>query len=57
VRDGPQNTAHVLQGITRMLAGADITPLLPQVMVPTLVIAPSRSPLTSLTDQITIRQT
>ena len=38
-----------------MLAGADITPLLSQVRVPTLVIAPSRSPLTSLADQITIR--
>jgi hypothetical protein len=38
-----------------MLAGADIAPLLPQVKVPTLVIAPSRSPLTSLSDQLTIR--
>jgi pimeloyl-ACP methyl ester carboxylesterase len=38
-----------------MLAGADITRLLSHVRVPTLVIAPSRSPLTSLADQITIR--
>jgi pimeloyl-ACP methyl ester carboxylesterase len=55
VREWSKTPTHVLQGITRMLAGADITPLLPQVRVPTLVIAPSRSPLTSLADQITIR--
>ena len=55
VREWSKTPTHVLQGITRMLAGADITPLLSQVRVPTLVIAPSRSPLTSLADQITIR--
>ena len=55
VREWSKTPTHVLQGITRMLAGADITRLLPQVRVPTLVIAPSRSPLTSLTDQITVR--
>jgi hypothetical protein len=55
VREWSKTPTHVLQGITRMLAGADITPLLSQVRVPTLVIAPSRSPLTSLTDQITVR--
>jgi hypothetical protein len=38
-----------------MLAGADIAPLLPQVKMPTPVIAPSRCPLTSLTDQLMIR--
>ena len=30
---------HVLQGITRTLDGADTSPLLPQVEVPTLVLA------------------
>jgi pimeloyl-ACP methyl ester carboxylesterase len=55
VREWSKIPTHVLQGITRMLGSADITPLLPQVKVPTLVIAPSRSPLTSLTDQLTIR--
>jgi pimeloyl-ACP methyl ester carboxylesterase len=46
---------HVLRGINRMLANADITSILPQVKVPTLVLAPSRSPLTPLSDQLTIR--
>src|SRR5208282_407707 len=47
--------AHVLQGITRTLDNADTAPLLPQVKVPTLILAPSRSPITPLTDQITMR--
>jgi len=46
---------HVLQGITHMLGGADTTPLLPQINVPTLILAPARSPITPLTDQITMR--
>jgi pimeloyl-ACP methyl ester carboxylesterase len=55
VREWSKTPTHVLQGISQMLLGADLTPLLPQVKVPTLVIAPSRSPLTSLADQLTIR--
>ncbi|MGO9263481.1 MAG: alpha/beta fold hydrolase [Candidatus Binataceae bacterium] len=47
--------AHVLQGVTRTLDGADTSPLLPQVKVPTLVLAPSRSPITWLSDQIKMR--
>jgi pimeloyl-ACP methyl ester carboxylesterase len=46
---------HVLQGITQTLDNADTAPLLPQVKVPTLILAPSRSPIASLTDQITMR--
>jgi pimeloyl-ACP methyl ester carboxylesterase len=37
------------------LDGADTSPLLPQVKVPTLVLAPSRSPITWLSDQIKMR--
>ena len=55
VSEWSKTPAHVLRGINRMLAKADITPLLPQVKVPTLVLAPSRSPLTPLNDQLTIR--
>jgi len=47
--------AHVLKGITRTLDGADTTPLLSQVKVPTLILAPSRSPITWLSDQIKMR--
>jgi pimeloyl-ACP methyl ester carboxylesterase len=46
---------HVLQGVTGTLDGADTSPLLPQVKVPTLILAPSRSPITSLSDQIKMR--
>lgn len=38
-----------------MLRGVDITPLLSQIKVPTLVLAPARSPITPLTDQLTLR--
>jgi pimeloyl-ACP methyl ester carboxylesterase len=47
--------AHVLQGVTRTLDGADTSPMLPQVKVPTLILAPSRSPITWLSDQIKMR--
>ena len=46
---------HVLQGITRTLDGADTMPMLPQIQAPTLVLAPARSPITSLSDQIAMR--
>ena len=46
---------HVLQGITRTLDGADTEPLLSQIKVPTLILAPSRSPITPLTDQVKMR--
>jgi pimeloyl-ACP methyl ester carboxylesterase len=46
---------HVLQGITRTLDGADTTPMLPQIQAPTLVLAPARSPITPLSDQIAMR--
>jgi pimeloyl-ACP methyl ester carboxylesterase len=46
---------HVLQGITATLDGADTAPILPQIKVPTLILAPSRSPITPLTDQLSMR--
>jgi pimeloyl-ACP methyl ester carboxylesterase len=46
---------HVLQGITRTLDGADTVPWLPRIKVPTLILAPSRSPITPLSDQLTMR--
>ena len=46
---------HVLQGITRTLDGADTAPLLPQVSVPTLILAPAHSPITPLADQLSMR--
>jgi pimeloyl-ACP methyl ester carboxylesterase len=44
-----------LQGIARTLDGADTAPLLSQIKVPTLILAPARSPITPLSDQISMR--
>jgi pimeloyl-ACP methyl ester carboxylesterase len=38
-----------------MVPSVDITSLLPQVKAPTLVLAPARSPITPLTEQVMIR--
>ncbi|MGE0824708.1 MAG: alpha/beta fold hydrolase [Candidatus Binatia bacterium] len=46
---------HVLQGLCRLVPSVNITPFLPQVKVPTLVLAPESSPLTPLTEQVMIR--
>ena len=48
---------HVLQGLARLAAVVDVAPLLPQVKVPTLILAPGNSPITSLGEQVMIRQT
>ena len=45
----------MLRGISKTLDGADTEPLLHRVKVPTLILAPSRSPLTPLTDQLKMR--
>jgi hypothetical protein len=46
---------HVLQGITSTLDNTDTAPLLPRITVPTLILAPAHSPITPLTDQISMR--
>ena len=55
VREWSKTPTHVLQGLCRIVPGVDITPLLPQVKVPTLVLAPGRSPISPLTEQMMIR--
>jgi pimeloyl-ACP methyl ester carboxylesterase len=55
VNEWSKTPTHVLQGITRTLDGADTTPLLPQIKVPTFILAPARSPITPLADQLTMR--
>ncbi|NOT58380.1 MAG: alpha/beta hydrolase [Deltaproteobacteria bacterium] len=46
---------HVLQGLCRLVPSVNITSLLPQVKVPTLLLAPARSPLSPLSEQVMIR--
>ena len=55
ITEWSKTPTHVLQGLCRLVPSVDITPLLPQVKVPTLVLAPARSPLTPLTEQVLIR--
>jgi pimeloyl-ACP methyl ester carboxylesterase len=55
VNEWAKTPTHVLQGIARTLDGADTAPLLPQLKVPTLILAPAQSPITPLSDQITMR--
>ncbi|HJU29567.1 MAG TPA: alpha/beta hydrolase, partial [Candidatus Binataceae bacterium] len=57
VREWSKTPTHVLQGLCRIVPGIDITPLLPKVKVPTLVMAPANSPLTPLSEQVMIRDT
>ena len=46
---------HVLQGLCRLVPSVDVEPILSQVSVPTLVLAPANSPLTPLSEQLAIR--
>jgi pimeloyl-ACP methyl ester carboxylesterase len=55
VNEWGKTPAHVLKGISHTLDGADTAPLLPQVKVPTLILAPTHSPLTPLSDQLSMR--
>jgi pimeloyl-ACP methyl ester carboxylesterase len=55
VSEWSKTPTHVLQGLCRMVPSVDITPLLPQVRVPTLVLAPARSPISPLSEQVMIR--
>jgi pimeloyl-ACP methyl ester carboxylesterase len=55
VNEWGKTPAHILKGISHTLDGADTTPLLPQVTVPTLILAPTHSPLTPLSDQLSMR--
>jgi pimeloyl-ACP methyl ester carboxylesterase len=55
LKEWGKTPTHVLQGLCRLVPSVDITPLLSQVKVPTLVLAPARSPLTPLTEQVMIR--
>ncbi|HKV54197.1 MAG TPA: alpha/beta hydrolase [Candidatus Binataceae bacterium] len=55
VREWSKTPTHVLQGLCRIVPGVDITPLLGQVRVPTLVLAPARSPISPLSEQVMIR--
>lgn len=56
LKEFAKTPTHVLRGITKTLDGADTTSILPEVSVPTLVIAPAKSPITPLRDQLAMRE-
>ncbi len=55
IREMGRTPAHVLVGYSKVVSELDITPLLPQVSAPTLILAPTHSAATSLSEQVQIR--
>lgn len=55
INEWGKTRTHVLQGLCRLVPSVDVEPILEQVKVPTLVLAPSQSPLSPLTEQVMIR--
>lgn len=47
---------HVLQSLARFVPSVDAEPLLPQIQAPTLILAPSESPITPLAEQFLMRE-
>jgi pimeloyl-ACP methyl ester carboxylesterase len=47
---------HVLAALTKLAATVDLTSLLADITVPTLVLAPANSPVTSLKEQVELRR-
>jgi pimeloyl-ACP methyl ester carboxylesterase len=55
VREMGRTPVHVLEDYSRVVSELDITPLLPQVAVPTLILAPTHSAATPLSEQVEMR--
>jgi pimeloyl-ACP methyl ester carboxylesterase len=55
IREMGRTPVHVLEGYSRLVSELDITPLLPQVAVPALILAPTHSAATPLTEQVEMR--
>jgi len=57
IKEWGRTPTHVMQGFSRMVPGADVTDLLPQIRVLTLLLAPARSSFAPLSEQVKIRDT
>jgi pimeloyl-ACP methyl ester carboxylesterase len=55
LKEWGKTKTHVLQGLCRLVPSVDVEPILSQVKVPTLILAPAHSPLSPLTEQVMIR--
>jgi hypothetical protein len=56
VQEWGKTLTHVMQGFSRMVPGADVTALLPQIRVPTLLLAPAHG-CSSLQEPVKVRDT
>jgi hypothetical protein len=56
-KEWSKTPTHVLQGFCRMVPGADVTSLLPEIRAPTLLLAPARSGFNSLQEQMKVYDT
>jgi len=57
LKEWGKTRTHVLQGLCRLVPSVDVEPILSQVKVPTLILAPAHSPLLPLTEQVMMRDT
>lgn len=55
IREMGRTPAHVLEEYSKIVSQLDVTPLLPQVSVPTLILAPTHSAATPLAEQVAMR--
>lgn len=55
VRRASETAPHVVAGMIEMVAGVDITPLLPRIKAPTLLISPARSSVSKLDGQLAMK--
>jgi pimeloyl-ACP methyl ester carboxylesterase len=55
IREMGRTPVHVLEGYSRVVSELDVTPLLPQVAAPTLILAPTHSAATPLSEQVELR--
>ncbi len=55
IREWGKTPTHVLQGMCRLVPGLNVSSLLPQIQVPTLVLAPARSAFSPLAEQVGVR--
>jgi len=51
-----KNRPHVLADLARLAATVNVEPLLPDLTVPTLILAPARSPISPLEEQVLMRR-
>jgi pimeloyl-ACP methyl ester carboxylesterase len=57
LREWAVNRPTMLANLARLAATVDVGPLLPEVKVPTLILAPAKSPISPLEEQVKIRRT